>query len=51
MTTPHLTLRPETPGDVDAIEAVTVAAFSEAPHGSHTGQHIVLALRVAGALA
>lgn len=34
---------------IDA-EAVTVAAFREAPHTSHTEQHIVRALRYAGAL-
>ncbi len=50
MTPPHPTIRPETPDDVDAIEAVTVAAFREAPHSSHTEQHIVRALREAGAL-
>ncbi|QTP57791.1 N-acetyltransferase [Billgrantia antri] len=44
-------LRSETPGDAEAIEAVTVAAFREAPHTSHTEQHIVRALRAAGALA
>ncbi len=50
-TTPHPAIRPETPGDVEAIEAVTVAAFRKAPHTSHTEQHIVRALREAGALA
>ncbi|TFH88473.1 N-acetyltransferase [Billgrantia azerbaijanica] len=44
------TLRPEAPDDAEAIEAVTVAAFGEAPHTSHTEQHIVRALRAAGAL-
>lgn len=42
-------IRPETPGDSEAIESVTVAAFREAPHSSHTEQHIVRALRAAGA--
>ncbi|WP_163558013.1 N-acetyltransferase [Halomonas sp. NO4] len=50
-TLPHPTLRPETSDDAEAIEAVTVAAFREAPHTSHTEQHIVRALRAAGALA
>lgn len=52
MNTPRYpTIRPETPDDADVIEAVTVAAFREAPHTSHTEQHIVRALREAGALA
>ncbi|MBB3190721.1 GNAT family N-acetyltransferase [Halomonas cerina] len=49
-TTPPPALRPETPADAEAIEVVTVAAFREAPHTSHTEQHIVRALREAGAL-
>ncbi|MGM0784863.1 MAG: GNAT family N-acetyltransferase [Pseudomonadota bacterium] len=51
MATPQPTLRPETPGDGEAIETATVAAFREAPHSDHTEQHIVRALREAGALA
>lgn len=51
MATPQPILRPETSGDAEAIEVVTVAAFREAPHTSHTEQHIVRALRAAGALA
>ncbi|MBN8463749.1 MAG: N-acetyltransferase [Dechloromonas sp.] len=43
-------LRHETPDDVAAIEAVTVAAFAEAPHTSHTEQFIVRALRAANEL-
>jgi putative acetyltransferase len=43
-------LRQETPADVSAIEAVTIAAFLNAPHTSHTEQHIVSALRRAGKL-
>ena len=43
-------IRQETPDDVAAIEVVTVAAFLEAPHTSHTEQVIVAALRAAGAL-
>src|SRR5689334_15629559 len=44
-------LRPEVPTDSSAIEAVTVSAFLNAPHTSHTEQHIVSALREAGELA
>jgi putative acetyltransferase len=43
-------IRPETPADADAIDAVTVAAFRDAPHAAHTEQFIVRALREAGAL-
>jgi putative acetyltransferase len=43
-------LRQETPADVSAIEAVTIAAFLNAPHTSHTEQHIVSALRRSGKL-
>ncbi|QDF98059.1 GNAT family N-acetyltransferase [Azoarcus sp. DD4] len=45
-----LLIRPETPEDVAAIDALTVAAFRLAPHTSHTEQFIVRALRAAGAL-
>ena len=45
-----LQLRHETPDDIAAIEAVTVAAFADAPHTSHTEQFIVRALRAAGEL-
>jgi len=45
-----LQLRHETPNDIAAIEAVTVAAFADAPHTSHTEQFIVRALRAAGEL-
>ena len=38
-------LRHETPADVAAIEAVTIAAFADALHTSHTEQFIVRALR------
>jgi putative acetyltransferase len=44
-------LRPEVPADSSAIEAATVSAFLNAPHTSHTEQHIVSALREAGELA
>lgn len=40
-----VTLRPEAPDDAEAIEAVTVAAFANAPHTGHTEQFIVRALR------
>ena len=43
-------LRHETPDDMAAIEAVTVAAFADAPHTSHTEQFIVRALRAADEL-
>lgn len=44
-------IRHETPADAAAIHAVTAAAFLNAPHTAHTEQHIVAALRKAGALA
>lgn len=44
-------IRVETEADVRAIEAVTIAAFLNAPHTSHSEQHIVNALRRAGKLA
>ncbi len=44
-------IRQETPSDVAAIHAVTMAAFRDAPHTAHTEQFIVDALRKAGALA
>lgn len=43
-------IRSETPADIAAIEAVTVAAFQHAAHTQHTEQFIVAALRRAGAL-
>ena len=45
-----LQLRHETPDDIAAIEAVTVSAFADAPHTSHTEQFIVRALRAANEL-
>lgn len=45
-----ITLRPEAVSDAAAIEAVTVAAFRNAPHAAHTEQFIVAALRKAGQL-
>jgi putative acetyltransferase len=47
----HIDIRPETPADAPAIEAVTVAAFLNAPHTGHNEQFIVSSLREAGALA
>jgi putative acetyltransferase len=44
-------IRRETKADVSAIHAVTIAAFRNAPHTSHTEQYIVTALRKAGQLA
>ncbi|WP_429157190.1 GNAT family N-acetyltransferase [Aeromonas veronii] len=46
----NILIRPETGADHDAIEALTVAAFLNAPHTDHNEQRIVLALRQAGAL-
>ncbi len=45
-----IALRPETPGDIATIDAVTTAAFASAPHTSHTEQFIVKGLRDAGQL-
>jgi putative acetyltransferase len=44
------TIRPEAPGDAQAIHEVTRDAFQDPPHTSHTEQHIVDSLRAAGAL-
>lgn len=43
-------IRNEMAADVDAIDAVTTAAFLAAPHTDHTEQYIVKALRKAGKL-
>ncbi len=43
-------IRNETAADVTEIEAVTLSAFLNAPHTSHTEQFIVSALRKAGKL-
>ncbi|WP_431025250.1 GNAT family N-acetyltransferase [Halomonas sp. H5] len=45
-----ITLRSEQPGDIEAIDRLTRAAFLEAPHTDHTEHLIVAALRDAGAL-
>jgi putative acetyltransferase len=46
----NIIVRPETASDEAAIHALTVAAFREALHTSHTEQLIVDALRKTGAL-
>lgn len=46
----NVEIRNEMPTDVDAIDAVTTAAFLAAPHTDHTEQFIVKALRKAGKL-
>lgn len=43
-------IRPESPGDVETIHALTAAAFQHAPHSSHTEHLIVDALRAADSL-
>jgi putative acetyltransferase len=45
-----LTIRSENSADIAAIDAVTIAAFLNAAHTSHTEQFIVNALRRAGQL-
>src|SRR5580698_3590632 len=47
----NMKIRLETSDDSLSIEVVTVSAFLDAPHTSHTEQHIVNALRKAGKLA
>jgi putative acetyltransferase len=47
----NIQIRPESPEDAGEIHLVTKQAFSDAPHTDHTEQHIVDALRQAGALA
>lgn len=46
-----LTVRPEAPGDEDAIRDVTLAAFAGHPHSDQTEHLIVERLRRAGKLA
>jgi putative acetyltransferase len=46
----NVRIRPEAAADAPAIAAVTLAAFANAPHTTHTQQFIVSALRTAGAL-
>ncbi|MGJ3264058.1 MAG: GNAT family N-acetyltransferase [Salinarimonas sp.] len=45
-----ITIRPETPADVDAIGTITTNAFARAPHRSGTEAAIIAGLRDAGAL-
>ena len=40
-----ITVRPEVPSDIADIEALTVAAFLNAPHASHT-EHLIVRLLV-----
>ncbi|MBT1444358.1 N-acetyltransferase [Shewanella sp. JM162201] len=44
-------IRDEFPADIEAIHALTIAAFANAPHTDNTEQFIVKALRDSGALA
>lgn len=44
-------IRNEKTSDSEAIAEVTIAAFADCPHGNHTEQFIISALRTAGALA
>jgi putative acetyltransferase len=46
----NIIVRPEVPSDIADIEALTVAAFLNAPHTSHTEHLIVNALRKTGHL-
>lgn len=43
-------IRPETPADIEAIDAVTIAAFKNHPISQQTEQFIIKALRAAGDL-
>ena len=47
----NLIIRNEEKGDADSIDAVTTAAFLNAPHTDHTEQYIVRELRNSNALA
>ena len=47
---PNIVIRPETPADVPAITAVTIAAFNTLEISDHTEHFIVEALRAAQAL-
>lgn len=47
---PEIVIRSETAADVQAIEAVTLAAFKTLAVSNHTEQFIIAALRAAGAL-
>jgi putative acetyltransferase len=45
-----MNIRIEAPSDMDAIHAITVAAFKDLPISRQTEQHIIAALRAADAL-
>jgi predicted N-acetyltransferase YhbS len=47
----NLIIRPERPGDEDAIRTVTLAAFAGHPHSAQTEHLIIERLRTAGKLA
>ncbi|MCB9179810.1 MAG: GNAT family N-acetyltransferase, partial [Flavobacteriales bacterium] len=51
MIAPQIRIQPETADDVDAITAVTVAAFATLEISHHTEHFILEALRTTGALA
>ncbi len=44
-------IRSEKKSDIEAIAEITIAAFKNCPHGNHTEQFIINALRTANALA
>jgi len=46
----NITIRPEAPADIQAIEDLTIAAFRTLAVSNHTEQFILAALRAAGAL-
>lgn len=46
----NVTIRPESPSDIERIYAITIEAFKEEIHSDHTEQYIVNALRRSGAL-
>jgi len=46
----NVTIRPELPGDVEAISRITELAFQSHPYSNHTEQFIIDELRRSGAL-
>ncbi len=44
-------IRNEKKSDIEAISEITIAAFRNCPHGNHTEQYIISALRAADVLA
>ena len=44
-------IRNEKKSDIEVISEITMAAFENCPHGNHTEQYIINALRAANALA